>query len=310
MSNIHDKAEMLLITQHTLPTLKDFKKEAKILFKRNNLSTHTEALNTLSKEYGYKNYNVAKSKMIKELRFQCNLSFPINKNKVIELVNKVTKADDSINSSYFKKEANNLLTILLDVAFSPDNKKELSLEEFKNLFMVTSLERLLNLYSIDSGRNPAKEKLQKYIKKILNIDISDEAELKTISVKQLADITLYLSRMLQQFSMVIMEVEFTEEHLFIQKTLAENNNCQTFIFVTSPMFIDMLHIAFAKELKELQKIHRIVDIKEDSLKQFALSRANGLTSFMIIDSETLKLLDERIVKNSKTFLGSSELMIK
>lgn len=310
MSNLHEKVDPSIKTQYTLPTLKDFKKEAKILGKKMNLSTHTEALNALSKEYGYKNYNVAKSKMIKELHLQYNLSFPIDKGSVIELVNKVTKLDGSINSDYFKKEANNLLTILIDIVFSSNNKNELSIEDFKSLFTTTSLERLLHLYNNNSYADDAKEKLQKYIEKMSNIDISNEMEIQTISTQQTIDIALYLSRASQQFSMVLMEIEFTEERLFIKNTLAENSknsDCQAFIFVTSPMFIDTLHIAFAKELKRLQSIHRIVNLKEDSLKQFALSRAYGFSPFMIIDSKTLKLLDKRIIEASKVFFGSSEI---
>lgn len=48
----------------TLPTLQEFKQEAKSLKKNKSIKTLGEALNTLAKDYGFKNWNIIKTKLI------------------------------------------------------------------------------------------------------------------------------------------------------------------------------------------------------------------------------------------------------
>jgi len=51
---------------NTLPSIMSFKKEAKELREKENLSSHVTALNTLAKKYGYKNFNTIKPYLQKE----------------------------------------------------------------------------------------------------------------------------------------------------------------------------------------------------------------------------------------------------
>lgn len=55
-----------MIDQNTLPTMQEFKDEARQLRKDNpNISNHTTALNLLSKKYGSKNWTIMRT-MLKD----------------------------------------------------------------------------------------------------------------------------------------------------------------------------------------------------------------------------------------------------